>query len=143
MSDRTHRAEEQVQAEAPPTRSAMREVVAAALALDRASKDFARETGYREALELAVEVAGPDTRTGRELREELRDLAWRSTDGDRPFGVGPVRDRRDGYALAAERLVRAFDAVGLHDEYAAYAGVDTGGARSLPAGFRSFGTPMA
>lgn len=143
MSDRTHRVEQRADARPLPSRSALREVVAAAMALDDAGKDFARETGYREGLELAVEVAGPDTRAGRELREELRALAWRSFDEGRPLGVGPVRDRRDGYALAAERLVRAFDALGLHDEYTAYAGSDAGGARSLPAGFRSFGTPLA
>lgn len=130
MSDRTERA-------------AMREVVAATLALDRAGKDFARELGYREALELAVELVGPDSEAGSELRAELRAIGWRCHDAGLPDGVGPVRDRREGYALAAERLVRAFGAVGVQEEYVAYAGGDAAGALGLPAGFRSFGAPVS
>lgn len=130
MSDRTERA-------------AMREVVAATLALDRAAKDFARELGYREALELVVGLVGRDSDVGCELRAELRAIGWRSYDAELPAGVGPVRDRRDGYALAAERMVRALRAVGLQDDYAAYAGEDATGSLGLPAGFRSFGAPVA
>ena len=76
-------------------------------------------------------------------RSHRRAIGWRCHDAGLPAGVGAVRDRREGYALAAERLVRAFGAIGVREDYVAYAGDDAAGALGLPAGFRSFGAPVS
>lgn len=116
------------------------ELVAATMALDRAGKDFARETGYRAGLEWALELVQGEPELADAVRAELRRVAWISGDG-----VGPVHDRRDQYALAAERVVQAFGAVGAGETFASLAEQDVPGPPDLPAGFRSFGAhvPMA
>lgn len=121
----------------------LRELVAATVALDQAGKDFARETGYLAGLELALDLVQDDALLVDELRAELRRVAWMSADASAPAGVGAIGDRRAGYALAAERLLGAYRAAGVLELFTDYAGSDEPVATDIPAGFRSFGAPVA
>lgn len=118
------------------TGNPLAELVAATMALDRAAKDFARETGFRAGLERALELAEGDPATTEALRAELRRSAWL------PAPDGVPRDRREAYVLAAERLIRALDAAGLRETFAELAGDEVPGPADLPEGFRAFGAPV-